>query len=160
MIVEFIFSAICAEDYYQTSADGDPLVCTACPPGSSTDGNTNSNACGKYEKFMIPITDQYSTIQSILTLNFVQLLFVYCFICVVCASTTTHIWDTTAGACVCVVNYYETTAANAQSPAVCTVCPPGSSTDGNINSNACGKYDKIMITLLTSYYSIFNAFYY
>ena len=60
MIVEFIFSAICAADYYQTSVDGDPLVCTACPPGSSTDGNTNSDVCGKYYQFVIPSILQFN----------------------------------------------------------------------------------------------------
>ena len=37
-------SCVCAVDYYQSSAD--PLQCTACPSGSTTNGDTNSNTCG------------------------------------------------------------------------------------------------------------------
>ena len=48
--MQFIFLAICAEDYYQTSAEGEALECQACPIGSTTQGVTNSqamSACGK-----------------------------------------------------------------------------------------------------------------
>ena len=38
---------VCAVDYFQTATD--PLECTACPPGSTTNGETNSDACCKYD---------------------------------------------------------------------------------------------------------------
>lgn len=51
--VQFVFLAICAEDYYQTSTGGNTLQCEACPIGSTTEGVTNSqamSACGKCSK--------------------------------------------------------------------------------------------------------------
>ena len=47
--MQFIILIVCEVDYYQVAQD--PLVCTACPPGSTTNGNTNSAACGKYGKY-------------------------------------------------------------------------------------------------------------
>ena len=41
-------ACVCAVDYYQT-ADGTPPTCAQCPPGSTTNGETNSDACGKYD---------------------------------------------------------------------------------------------------------------
>ena len=76
-------------------------------------------------------------------------LVVCCIIFVVCTSISTHTWDITAGACVCVENHYETTAANDQAPAVCTACPTGTTT-GVTNSqeiSACCKYCKIIILI-------------
>ena len=48
---------ICAMDHYQTAAANETAapVCTACPPGSTTDSKTNSSACGKYNEMFIPI---------------------------------------------------------------------------------------------------------
>ena len=58
IVVQFIIFVVCAENYYQTSTANDPLLCAACPTGSTTQGATNSqdiSACGKYSKIMIII---------------------------------------------------------------------------------------------------------
>ena len=60
----------------------------------------------------------------------------------VCISDT-HAWETNE--CVCAEDYYQTTSANETVAAVCTACPPGSTTDGSRNSSACGKYGKNVI---------------
>ena len=71
------------------------------------------------------------------------------FIFVVCI-TDNHIIDPTNQVCVCAEDYYETAAATEDAPPVCTTCPPGSTTSGNTNSIACGKYGK-MIILISGY---------
>ena len=50
-------ACVCAIDYYQTAdaTQDNPPTCTACPTGSTTDGETNSAACGKHGKIVIPI---------------------------------------------------------------------------------------------------------
>ena len=50
-----------------------------------------------------------------------------------------HVWDTTDKVCVCAVDYYQTADGD---PPTCTPCPSGSTTNGEPNSDACGKYDK------------------
>ena len=47
----------------------------------------------------------------------------------------THTWNTGLQQCVCAADYYQTTPATADEPAVCTDCPPGSTTNG-----CSGKY--------------------
>ena len=41
---------VCTTDYYETAAANETAapVCTACPPESTTEGSTNSSACGKH----------------------------------------------------------------------------------------------------------------
>ena len=48
---------VCAVDHYQTTAANETTapVCTACPPGSTTKGSTNSSACCKYNIIIILI---------------------------------------------------------------------------------------------------------
>ena len=51
---------VCADGYYQTSDVGNPLVCAACPTGSTTGGNTNRqdiSACGKNGKLSFQFLD-------------------------------------------------------------------------------------------------------
>ena len=42
---------VCAAEYYETVAGTSSTAptCAECPPGSTTDGATNSSACGKYD---------------------------------------------------------------------------------------------------------------
>ena len=48
---------VCTTDYYETAAANETAapVCTACPPESTTEGSTNSSACGKHSIIIILI---------------------------------------------------------------------------------------------------------
>ena len=50
---------VCTIDYYQTTAANETAaaVCTACPPGSATNGITKSSECGKYSQEIIVISE-------------------------------------------------------------------------------------------------------
>ena len=58
------------------------------------------------------------------------------------ACGTGLVLDTTNQVCVCAVDYYQTTDGSDTAPPTCAECPPGSTTNGDTNSNACGMYDK------------------
>ena len=68
----------------------------------------------------------------------------------------THTWNTGLQQCVCAADYYQTTPATANEPAVCTDCPPGSTTNGETNSqdiSGCsGEYGRIFIPIARCYY--------
>ena len=68
----------------------------------------------------------------------------------------THTWNTGLQQCVCAADYYQTTPATADEPAVCTDCPPGSTTNGETNSQditgCSSKYGKIFIPIPRCYY--------
>ena len=55
--MDLSLGCVCGVDYYQTAVAiaEDHAVCTACPSGSTTNGETNSDACGQYDKIVIPI---------------------------------------------------------------------------------------------------------
>ena len=53
-IVLFIILVVCKVNYYQATED--PFVCTECPSGSTTNGQTDTDACGKYDRIIIPIS--------------------------------------------------------------------------------------------------------
>ena len=48
-VMDATLGCVCAENYYETTpaTTTDPPGCTACPLGSTTNGGTNSDACGK-----------------------------------------------------------------------------------------------------------------
>ena len=60
---------VCALDYYEITAANETAaaVCTACPPGSATDGITNSSVCGKYRKEIIPISNCFVWLNGLMT---------------------------------------------------------------------------------------------
>ena len=53
----FIIFAVCQVGYYQTSTDGQSLVCEACPAGSTTTATDSQGIsdCGKNSRIIIPI---------------------------------------------------------------------------------------------------------
>ena len=129
------------------STTGDPLVCQACPTGSTTQGGTNSqdiSACGKNGKLSFQISDilifgdrRWLPFKSskcrhkcLHTTNMfthpIEIVIVQFIIFVVCA-----------------VDYYQT----ADNPLTCTACPAGSSTNDLTDQDACGKYGKIIIPI-------------
>ena len=54
-------TCVCTEDYYQiaSATDVNPPVCQACPVGSTTNGNTNSDACSKYGRIILLLADVF-----------------------------------------------------------------------------------------------------
>ena len=61
---------ICAVDHYQTAAANETAaaMCIACPPGSTTESNTNSSECCKYNKAVIYIHWYFFLLNEFLTL--------------------------------------------------------------------------------------------
>ena len=73
------------------------------------------------------------------------------------ACGTGLVMDTTNGASVCAVDFYQITAATNVDPPVCAPCLPGSTTEGQTSSDVCSKYGKIIIPIPTYKYYILSS---